>query len=54
MNLELLVVEEGVLVGDAEEEPREALEVLAGRVGLAEEPAEERPVRRNACKWRGR
>ena len=53
MHLELLVVKEGVLVGDTQEKPREALEVLAGRVGLAEEPAEERPVRRNACRVEG-
>ena len=41
VHLELLVVEEGVLVGDTEEEPGETLEVLASGGGLAEEAAEE-------------
>jgi hypothetical protein len=49
-DLELLVVEKGVLVGDAEEQPGEALEVLARRVGLAEEAAEEGAERGDACR----
>jgi len=46
--LPLLVVEEGVAVGDAEEEPGEALVGLAGRRRLREEAADEAAVRRDA------
>merc|ERR1719310_810387 len=46
--LPLLVVEEGVAVGDAEEEPRQALVGLAGGRRLREEAADEAAVRRDA------
>ena len=46
--LPLVVVQEGVGVGNAEEEPGEALEGLAGRGVLHEEAADEGTVRGNA------